>query len=109
MAKSIRAAAARIAAMASGLLSSMPTRISVLPSRWRMIATPCRISSARVRISTSSQVIHGSHSPPLMMRMGQCCVAPGSSLTALGNTAPPRPASPRSRSRMRRSVGAIAR
>ncbi len=52
-----RATASRIAAIASGLLSSIPTSTARAPTTWRRMQAPATTRGARSRISRSSQVM----------------------------------------------------
>jgi hypothetical protein len=91
--------------MACGLLSSMPTSTRSAETMWRRMPMPRTMPAARSRISMSSQVIHGSHSAPLMTSVPMRPAAPGCSLMWLGKVAPPRPTMPASRSRSRSASG----
>ncbi len=86
--------AARTAAMASGLLSSMPISTSCGWIKCARISIPATSSAAFSRISRSSAVMYGSHSVPLMISVRMRCVGGGVSLTAVGKPAPPRPLIP---------------
>ena len=91
------ASAARRAAMASGLSSSMAMEHCCACNARMSSRAPCTTSSACSRSNASSQQIHGSHSAPFKIRCAAWCSRAASNLVAVGNAAPPRPAMPASR------------
>ena len=88
------ATATCIAAVAIGLLSSMPIMTFCAPNKNCAMAMPLTISSARSRISMSSQVIYGSHSAALMTRVCTPELPSPRSLMWVGKVAPPKPTMP---------------
>ena len=90
-------------AIASGLFPSMPRYAFERPRIFRSIRVPPMIASACSSMSRWSAVRYGSHSTPFRMSASIRFSFGGVSFTWVGNAAPPRPTTPASRMRARRS------
>ena len=100
---SIPETASVMAAMASGLLLSMPMTQEVSSKYFITTLMPSTMLSVLSSIRRISQVMKGSHSAPLITRVSTSARFLGFSLMWVGNPAPPRPTRPQARTALIRS------